>query len=432
MLSWIHSLYIILLAATTLLRSTVSAQGQAPLLPLISDSSINFELLVTLGEAIYSGADIAPVLGAALGITPGNFSSFSNAFKLVADHTKAAAEDPTNAYDSVNVMETWFSASNYYRRADFYLHANWSDPLINIYWKEQTQAFDNAIAALPIPGRRIQIPADNFTVEAIWYASSLNTKRPTLILGTGYDNAQEDLYHTLVVPALVRGYNCLTYEGPGQPSVIRGQGIGFIPEWERVVTPIVDYVLTSLSHQVDDSRLALLGYSFGGYLAARAAAFEPRLTAVLLDGGVWDFFTGVISQLPAKLSELFESGNKSAFDAAALGILNNPSAPTTARWGIAQGLWSFHIASPYDFFQATKAYTIKDVVSQIHMPVWIANSEYDGYFPGQPKKLADAIGENATLHNFTGVAGNHCQIGANQELSRTIFAWLHHTFKLCN
>lgn len=34
---------------------------------------------------------------------------------------------------------------------------------------------------------------------------------------------------------------------------------------------------------VDPERLALIGYSFGGYLAPRAAAFEPRIRACIAD-----------------------------------------------------------------------------------------------------------------------------------------------------
>lgn len=54
----------------------------------------------------------------------------------------------------------------------------------------------------------------------------------------------------------------------------REQGLGFIAEWERVVTPVVRYC-EELSC-VDSSRIVLLGYSFGGFLAPRAAAFEHR------------------------------------------------------------------------------------------------------------------------------------------------------------
>jgi pimeloyl-ACP methyl ester carboxylesterase len=347
----------------------------------------------------------------------------------LANHTKAQAQDPINAYDPVNVKDTWFSVANYFRRADFYLHGNWSDPLIDLFWQEQTVAFDNGMAGLPVPGKRIRIPAGNFTVETIWFSASLeHSPRPTLILGTGYDNSQEDLFHTFVVPALARGWNCLTYEGPGQPSVRRGQEIGFIPDWERVVTPVVDYLLTDLAEEVDASQLALLGYSFGGYLAARAAAFEPRITALLLDGGIYDFHTALVGQLPSEFLEIYDTGNKSAFDKAVRTALDNPATSTNFRWGMEQGLWSFNIESPFDFLEATTPYTVKDILGKISVPVWIANGEYDNQAPGQSKQVYDALGETATLHNFTGVAGNHCQIGANQELGRVIFAWLHQTF----
>jgi hypothetical protein len=52
--------------------------------------------------------------------------------------------------------------------------------------------------------------------------------RPTLILFTGFDGIQEELYPTSVVAALDRGYNCLTFEGPGQGSVIRKQKLLFV------------------------------------------------------------------------------------------------------------------------------------------------------------------------------------------------------------
>jgi hypothetical protein len=40
--------------------------------------------------------------------------------------------------------------------------------------------------------------------------------------------------------------------------------------------------------RVDSERLALMGTSFGGFLAARAAAFEHRLAAVILHDAIFD------------------------------------------------------------------------------------------------------------------------------------------------
>ncbi|KAJ5552052.1 hypothetical protein N7461_006750, partial [Penicillium sp. DV-2018c] len=278
----LHSSAYASLLATALHSGVASAAydtANSPLLLLSNDSTMNFDLLTPLGESITGGGDVGPILGAAKAIKPGNMTSFSEVFYKLASDTKAQAEDPENAYDPLNVRDTWFSAASYFRKAEGYLHRNWSNPLIKSLWAEQLYAFSKGIAALPIPGKRIRIPATegNFTVEAIWYSASesKHAKLPTLIIGNGFDAAQEDSYHNFVAPALARGWNCITYEGPGQPTVRRNQDLGFIPDWEKVVTPVVDYVLSEKKNAVDETRLVLVGNSFGGYLAGRAAAFEP-------------------------------------------------------------------------------------------------------------------------------------------------------------
>ena len=57
-----------------------------------------------------------------------------------------------------------------------------------------------------------------------------------------------------------------------------------------------------------------------------------------------------------------------------------------------------------------------------------ALKEEFGYEFEAPKVKA-ALGDRADFHLFTGVAGYHCQVGAAQELTRTVFAWLNKTLK---
>jgi pimeloyl-ACP methyl ester carboxylesterase len=422
-----------LLAALMHYRQATAANSTEdyPTLQLSTDSEFNFQFLIALGNAITGGSDIGPVLGAAKNIKAGDFASYSEEFYSLANYTKAQAESLDNAYDPVNVRETWFSTAHYFRRADFFLHGNWSNPLINSLWAEQTSAFNKAIAALPIPGKRVRIPATkgNFTVEAIWYAASEKEDRPlpTLIIGNGFDAAQEDSYHYFVAAALARGWNCITYEGPGQPTVRRDQNVGFIPQWEHVVTPVVDYLLSEKSHVVDKDRLALIGNSLGGFLAARAAAFEARLSAAVLIDGVWDTYSAYSTQLPPEILALYEAGNYTKFDDELLSAREAGKLSTDAAWGLDQGLWSFHTHSPSDFFNQIKKYQLKNVVDKINIPVFVGDAEYDFVFPGQPKEVKTALGDKATLHTFNGTAGYHCQTAAGQELSRTIFAWLNKT-----
>lgn len=424
------------LLITVACSSAATLDDEEPILSLSKDSSFHFQLLGGLGEAIYGGADIGPILGVAKKIQPGNFTSFSQEFYDLAISTTNQVKSLDTVHDHVNLRETWFSIATYFRMADFYLHGNWSNPLISSLWKEQTKAFDKAIAALPIPGERVQIPSPkgNFTVEAIWYASSEgrhHRRSPTLIIGNGYDAAQEDSYHTYVVPALARGWNCITYEGPGQPTVRRSQDIGFIPNWEHVVTPVIDYLYAKKHSQVDKKRLVLLGNSFGGYLAARAAAFESRISALVLDGGIWDVSQSFLANLPVNLLDLYKQGNQTKFDNAIAAMLQHVEhVPTALRWGIDQGLWSFHTHSPFEFLTLVKQYTLQGIIDNIKIPVWIADAELEDFFAGQSAKVKKALGSKATLYTFKGVAGYHCQLGAAQELARTMFAWLNTTLNV--
>ncbi|KAM0418794.1 hypothetical protein ACHAPT_012304 [Fusarium lateritium] len=421
-----------IISALTQTNLASAKADEQPILTLNDDESFNFDILTGLGQVANDGADINPVLAAAKNIIAGDWDSYTQAWFDVANETKTQALELEVASDPVNVRATWFSVANYFRRADVYNRADWDDWRIDSYWDEQRVAFDKAIATLPVPAKRVQIPTDNFTIEAIWYSQPSEGNRtqrlPTLILGQGFDAAQEDLYSTIVAPALARGWNVLTYEGPGQPTVRRAQGLGFIPDWERVVTPVVDYLLTQKATLVDPERLVLFGNSLGGYLNARAAAFEPRLSALMLDGGVWDMYDGYSRHLSPELVQLLESGQKNDFDKAVHDLQHDPDVSTTVRWGILQGLWSFKTTSPYDFFQLARKYTLKGgITDKIQMPVWIADGEYETTLPGQSQLVKNALSDRAELHVFNGSAGYHCQTGAPQELNRVMFAWLDKT-----
>ncbi|RKL02349.1 hypothetical protein BFJ68_g2012 [Fusarium oxysporum] len=425
--SYFSSLYTILALLNA--GAVRAKEKENPILFLSEDDSFNFDILTGLGQMANDGADVNPVLSAAKKIIPGDFESYIKAWFDLANNTKTQALDPKVAYDPINVRATWFSVSNYFRRADAYNRANWDDPRINDYWDEQRAAFDKAIAALPVPAERVEIPAGDFNVSGIWYSQPIKNNQtkllPTLMLTQGFDAAQEDLYSTVVAPALARGYNIFSFEGPGQPTVRREQGVGFIPDWEQVVTPVVDYLLSQKSSFIDPKKLVLYGHSFGGYLAARAAAFEPRLTALMLNGGIWDAYTGYATHLTPELRKLLESGDKEAFDKAMSKIHDDPDIPTTTKWGILQGRWCFKTKSPYEFFQLTKSYNLRGgITDRIQMPVWIADGEFETLQSGQSKPVAEALGDRAELHMFNGTAGYHCQTGAPQEFGRVIFAWL--------
>ncbi|KAK0777925.1 hypothetical protein LTR38_014983 [Friedmanniomyces endolithicus] len=341
------------------LTTVPSNSSNGPISPTVetwqlsADPTFQFQLLLINGLATYHGSSTNDVLKAALYIEPDETFLQSGA---------------------VNARETYFAAASYYRAADFYLHGNWSDPRINVFWDLQTECYNKAIASLPTPGQRMTIPAQGFDIPVIFYAadqSSANVKRKTIIMGNGYDAAQEELMHFFIFPALSRGWNVITYEGPGQP------------------------------------------------------------TALLLDGGIYDAHASFAGQLniDPMLKGLFDAGQQSEFDNTVAELLRSPQTPSGLRWGIEQGLWAFNINGPYEFLQATKAYSIADVFGQIRMPTWIAAAANDQFFQGQPELVKQALGSRATLHRFDGPAGYHNQVGAAEEANRVMHIWLDKVFR---
>ncbi|RFU35780.1 hypothetical protein B7463_g569, partial [Scytalidium lignicola] len=392
---------------------------------LSTNESFHFELLRTISHARYFGADINEVLQAAGQIEAGNFESYYTEFNNLANRVNSQADQIDRTKYPVSAKDAYFRASNYYRAADFFLHGNAEDPRINDLWKKQTIAFDNAIALMTIPGKRVTLKGESFDIPAIFYTADgdHSNPKPTVIMGNGYDGSQEEMLHSCGFAALERGYNVITYEGPGQPSVRRYQNLGFIAEWEKAVSPVVDYLGTL--PEVDITRVALLGYSMGGWLCARAAAFEHRLAAVIAIDGVYDIYQAYSSVMGPQLRALMETGDSNLVDTAVKGLMASGKAPTSLRWGIEQGLWSFAVDSVYEFMSRTKLMTLKGIENKISCPVWVGDAENDQFFEGQPRMVKDALGEKATYVNLTDgdAAANHCHMGAGVLMNQTIFDW---------
>jgi len=381
-------------------------------------------MLRDLAVAPYGGSDVGEVLTIAAQVQPSNFDSFYSGFYNMAVRVYNTALNIDSCKFSVSARDAMFRASTYFRSADFYLHGNQSDPRINSLWVQQATAFDKGLSLLPAPGRRVDIEADGFNISAIWFPASQELKRrPVIIIGGGYDGGMEETYHQMGMAATARGWHAITYEGPGQATPRREQGLGFIVEWERVVTPVVDYLLTL--PEVDASAIALVGLSFGGLLAPRASAFESRLAATIALDGLYEFGPLFLEQFPPTLTDLFNTGNATAFDNAVNAARSAPGAGTKFKWIIDQGCWAFATTSPFDWMTQLQAYTLENVIDKIPGPLFSADADQDIFFLGQGKILADKLGNRSTYYEFKAAdgAGQHAGVGSNEMQNQVAYDW---------
>ncbi|OQE44913.1 hypothetical protein PENCOP_c002G06428 [Penicillium coprophilum] len=389
---------------------------------LSSDESFHFELLRILAHATYGGADVGEVLATASQIQPGDFESFSSAFNRRAEHIRAQAEDLTN---EISIRDAMFRAATYYRAADFYIHGNWDDPRILLYWEKQTRCFDEAIARLTVPGYRKVLAGPDFNIPIIFFPANHDdaVKRPTIVLGSGYDGSMEEMYHLYGVAVLERGWNVICYEGPGQTCMRRYQKVGFTHEWEKAVSPVIDFLETIPS--VDMTKVGLLGCSMAGLLAARAAAFEHRIAAVFSVDGLYNFVNTPVFD---PVHGLASFAHIEDFETAAV-LFNNQSIPTTARWALSHGLWAFNVKTPAEYLDKSRLFSLVGLTDKIKCPVFVANAADDHFFKGQPEAMRDALGDKAHYYVFSSedAAGDHCHVGASKYSNQILLDWFEKT-----
>ncbi|MET0991044.1 MAG: alpha/beta fold hydrolase, partial [Lacisediminihabitans sp.] len=173
-------------------------------------------------------------------------------------------------------------------------------------------------------------------------------------------------------------------------------------------------------------QIILFGYSLGGYLVARAAAFDHRVAAIVLNDGVFDFYGAFAAALPGFLKKWIDEKN----DRAANRVIRMLARRSTRiRWAINNGLWVMGVESPAQYIRMTKDYTIADVAGSITCPTLILDADNDAFFKGQPQQVAAAIGGPATLTTLSDSegAGEHCHVGAMSRLHQEMFDWLDDT-----
>jgi len=391
---------------------------------VFSDPQYSFQTLRALGYAASGGADAGEVLKTAYAITEGDDENWYREWLKTAREREAAAEDFLARGKEASARQEFFKASNYYRTAEFFLHVNPADPRILETWAKSVETFQKAAKLAERPIIPVRIPFEGTTLPGyLCLADRSGEKRPLLIVHSGFDGTAEELYFEIARFAVARGFNVLLFEGPGQGGVIRVQKIPFRPDWETVVKPVVDYALTL--KETDGEKIALVGISFGGYLAPRAAAAEKRIRALVANGGVYDFHAA------AGLSPEEEQALDTEEGAAAIDeeIRRRMETDPSLRWQIGNGMFTFGAASPSEWLKMTRAYTMKGLAEKISCPTLIVDSEGDKDMPGQARQLFAALECPREYMLFTAEEGaeEHCQMGAVLLSSARILDWLEET-----
>lgn len=392
------------------------------------DDDFQFGLEIVLGATYHQAADVGEALATAERIKEGDSDGWVREWLATAGASRAAGREAEGAGRRVSAVAYYRRAATYYATALYrFAHAAGDDPGRELeIWRRQRECWDRVVDLQPAPGERVAIPYEGTTLPGYFFRAAdaaPGERRPLVVMNNGSDGATSQMWAEGGAAASERGYHWMTFDGPGQQAAFYEQHIPFRPDWEAVLTPVLDAMLAR--PDVDSGRVAVIGISQAGYWVPRALAFEHRPAAAVADPGVTDVSASWTRPLPQLMRNQLHEGKRAAFDREMhLAELMSPGTAATLNFrGRPFGVSG---TSRFDLYQAVAAYRLDGEERQVTTPLLITDPEDEQFWPGQSRELYDRLPGPRELVPFTTAegAGRHCEPMARSLREARIFDWL--------
>lgn len=246
------------------------------------------QFLRQVGQCYRRGADFHEIYLAIKDVAAGDEDGWYRALQRLAQRLERDADRSRAGGHTTSAAARYLRASNYYRAAGFFLPA--TQELGAQAVGDRRRCFslyaelgDAAIVPVEIPYENgATLPGFFFNPDPHYGAGP----HPTVIMMGGGDTVAEEMYLDVGQALSERGYKCLSFDGPGQGESIR-RGLYARHDWEVVIGRCIDFLLQH--DDVDPENIGIVSVSLGSYYAPRAAAFEKRLKALCVWGGLYRF-----------------------------------------------------------------------------------------------------------------------------------------------
>jgi pimeloyl-ACP methyl ester carboxylesterase len=379
----------------------------------------------------YGGADFGEIAAVGKAVGNGNGTSFHSAWDAAGDRFAAQADAAERRGSIVSAREFFLRASVFYSTSLRPLFGAPVDPRLLASYGKQVDALDRGFRLFDPPVLPQRIPFEGAAMPAYFVPAArfAGEARPTIIFTNGYDGTITDMLFASAVAASRRGYHSLLFDGPGQGAMLFDHNIPLRPDWETVITAVVDFALTL--PQIDPDKIALSGWSLGGYLAPRAASGEHRLAACVADPGQWaiaDSFRPAAMMMGAPAAAAADLG--SIDDALIEKFSAMIDAMKSLHWKVVQrGFWANGKTNLRDYLKEIEQFTMKGRAEAIHCPTFVAAAEKDPLAAGA-QTLYDALKCPKAFARFTAAegAGDHCEMMSRSVINRAALDWLDEVF----
>lgn len=314
----------------------------------------------------------------------------------------------------------YLKAAQSYRAAQFYTLGETRDsngiPMKKVLYEKCRENYDRVFGDVEnlfydrIPYQNGYLPVYRMTRE---------DSKGTVVIHGGYDSFVQEFMQVLFY-FYEKGYSAYFFEGPGQGEVLHRCNIKMTHEWEKCTSVVLEY------YRLSD--VTLIGISLGGYLATRAAAYDKRITRLVMYDLIYDFYGSLTARMGKKKEKLFNWMMKSASNPL-WGIVGKKlNGIYFTKWLLQQGYEIYeNVHTPYEYFDHIRRYNTREISKLITQDTLVlagAADIYTVFYQDQLDALTNAKSVTGRLFTKEESADHHCQIGNLGLVLETIETWI--------
>jgi pimeloyl-ACP methyl ester carboxylesterase len=388
------------------------------------DAEFDYQLLRAMGAADYGGSTVGECLVAAGMITDGDTGSWVRAFCDLAARVEARAAACRDAGHLVSARDHFMRASTYHRTAEYYAEA---DPDVLAECGRRSRAcFEAAALLFDPPIEPLSIPFENgflpgYLVRPRPGTAPAGRPRGTLVAFGGFDSGAEEMYFQLGAAGAARGWQVVLFDGPGQTGCMRqNPTMTYRPDYEAPVGAVLDDVVARFG--AGEGFLALAGMSIGGYFAARTAAHDDRVGALVADSPLVDLYRYFEAFLGPEVFRMHRDIRPEDVAGIPEDLL-----PAQMLWGIAAVCRRFGVASLQEWKTRLRAYRLDSALAAVSCPALALVGLREGpEVLRQADEFTAGVTGPVTSHRFSvdDGADAHCQANNLRLSTQVIFDWL--------
>jgi pimeloyl-ACP methyl ester carboxylesterase len=385
------------------------------------NEDMDFNLMWVLGQSGAGGAELGECLSTASQIK--DPESWVTEWTKAGQRLEAQAQAAERAHHLVSAREAYLRAFSYYQASIFC--ARPQDKRLAENWRRGTSCFQKAAALFDPPIVQLEVPFQPYPLHGYFMpAAGGAAKAPTLIYTTGGEGWAEHAYFW-VGAGRSRGYNVVAVDLPIHVgSRLRYPELPLKDPIRAIDAPlkaIIDYTVER--PDVDRDRVALIGFSIGGYFALRAAMADGgnSIKALIADSPISDPYRLSMAEFPSALLKA------PTFITNLVGRVFMHQKTTTAITA-ERTCWQFGVNSLSELIEIGRTEIIEP--EKIHCPTLCLASE--GEAPGfltQAREVYDALKVPKKLHIFRIEEGAdaHCQVNNLTLMQEVVYDWLAET-----